>query len=169
MSDTDTSLHAAVLYFSKSGNTAKMADVIAEGMGRVPGLTAKAFSLENADEDWIRNSRCLVLGSPIYVSSVAAPVKSWLDGPARGLGLPGKLGGAFATCDYVHGGGDLGIRLILDHMLVYGMLAYSGGGACGKPVIHLGPVAIAGRLAEYRETFLAFGERMAKKTVELFG
>ena len=53
--------------------------------------------------------------------------------------------------------------------MVLGMLTYSGGGAYGKPVIHLGPVAVAGHLEEYRETFELYGERMAKEAAVLFG
>ncbi|MCI8453743.1 MAG: flavodoxin [Lachnospiraceae bacterium] len=158
----------AVLYYSKTGNTKKMAKIIAEGMRHVESAEVGVFSIDAIDETWAKESRCVILGSPIYVSSVCAAVKDWLDGPCRKYELAGKLGGAFATADYVHGGGDLGIRLILDHMMVYGMLTYSGGGSLGKPVIHLGPVALGPRLEESRETFLTYGERMAKKAVELF-
>lgn len=68
----------------------------------------------------------------------------------------------------MHGGGELGIRTILDHMMVLGMLTYSGGGALGKPVIHLGPVAIGGHLEESKDVFLLYGKRMAEKTLEIF-
>lgn len=158
-----------VLYHSKTGNTKKMAEVIVQGMERIPGVQAKACSIEAVDEAWAKESKCIVLGSPIYMASVSAAVKSWLEGPCKRCELAGKMGGAFATANYIHGGGDLGIRLILDHMMVYGMLTYSGGGAYGNPVIHLGPVAIGGHLEESEETFLLYGERMARKTVELFG
>ena len=147
-----------VLYYSKTGNTRKMAEVIVRGMERVPGVQAKTCSIEEVDEAWAKESRCIVLGS----------VKAWLEGPCKRCELAGKVGGAFATANYLHGGGDLGIRLILDHMMVHGMLTYSGGGAYGNPIIHLGPVALGGHLEESEETFLAYGERMARKTAELF-
>lgn len=157
-----------VLYYTKTGNTKAAAEMIVEGMKKVDGIEAKSFSIENIDEDWAKSSKCIVLGSPIYVSSVCAAVKNWLDGSCRKYDLAGKLGGAFATADYLHGGGDLGIRLILDHMMVYGMMTYSGGSAYGKPVIHLGPVALNHHLEESKDTFLSYGERMATKTKELF-
>jgi len=157
-----------VLYYSKSGNTKKMAEVIAEGMQSVAGVEAKAFSIEEIDEAWATESKCVVLGTPIYMASVCGAVKSWLEGPCKKYGLTGKIGGAFATADYLHGGGELGIRLILDHMLVYGMLTYSGGGSYGKPVIHLGPVALKDHLEESREVFLLYGQRMAAKTAEMY-
>ena len=43
------------------------------------------------------------------------------------------------------------------------MLTYSGGGSFGKPVIHLGPVALHGHLEESKELFRLYGQRMATK------
>ena len=157
-----------VLYYSKTGNTKHMAEIIAKGMETAQGVEAKAFPLDGVDAAWAKESKCIVLGSPIYMAGVCADVIAWLQSSFPAYGLTGKLGGAFATADYIHGGGDLGIRTILDHMMVYGMLTYSGGGSCGKPVIHLGPVAISGRLEESEETFLTYGKRMAAKALELY-
>ena len=158
-----------VLYYSKTGNTKKMAEVIANGVEQVSYVQAKTCSIKTVDEAWAKESKCIVLGSPIYMANVCAAVKAWLEGPCKHCELAGKVGGAFATANYIHGGGDLGIRLILDHMMVHGMMTYSGGGSCGAPVIHLGPVALSKDLDGSRETFLTYGERMAAKAVELFG
>ena len=46
----------SVLYFSKTGNTKKMAERIAEGMRSAPGVEAKAFSIEAVDEAFIKES-----------------------------------------------------------------------------------------------------------------
>lgn len=161
-------MKASVLYYSKTGHTKQMAQVIADGMASVEGMEAKIFSIEDLDETWVQESKCVILGSPIYMSNVATAVKGWFEGPCRKCNLAGKLGGAFATVDYVHGGGELGIRLILDHMMVMGMMTYSGGGSKGKPVIHLGPVAVSDNLDGYNDTFKIYGQRMAEKTMEVF-
>lgn len=157
-----------VLYHSPTGTTKHMAEVITQGMMSVEGVDAKAFSIDKIDEAWVKESKCLILGTPIYMASVTAAVKSWLETAGKKYGLSGKIGGAFATADYLHGGGELGIRTILDHMMVFGMLTYSGGGAFGKPVIHLGPVALKGHLDDSREIFQLYGQRMAAKTIEIF-
>lgn len=162
-------MKAMVLYYSKTGTTKQMAQVIAQGMESVDGVQAKVFSLEDIDADWAKESKCVILGTPIYMASIAGEVKSWLESPAAKQAMAGRLGGAFATADYIHGGGELGIRTIFDHMLVYGMLTYSGGGVYGKPVIHLGPVAIKGKLEESTETFALYGTRMATKAIALYG
>ncbi len=161
-------IKAAVLYHSKTGHTKEMAQVIVDGINSVEGTEARAFSIDQLDLDWIKESRCVIFGCPIYMASISGEAKQFLGGPALTCGLPGKLGGAFATADYIHGGGELGIRTILDHMMVMGMLTFSGGGMYGKPVIHLGPVAISGHLEESRDTFLIYGQRMAAMTKTLF-
>ncbi len=160
-------MKGTVLYHSRTGNTRKMAEIIAEGMERVSHTQARAMSIEEVDEEWLKESVCIVVGSPIYHASMSGEMKVFLEKMGK-YGIAGKLGGAFATANYIHGGGELGIQAILDHLLVYGMLVYSGGGSQGKPVIHLGPVAIAGRLEESRETFELYGQRMAQKAAELF-
>ena len=77
-----------VLYYSKTGNTKKMAEVIAQGMERVPNAQAKTCSIEAVDEAWAKESKCIVLGSPIYMANVCAAVKAWKSG--RGV-CYGKL------------------------------------------------------------------------------
>ena len=161
-------MRMTVLYYSKTGNTLKMAEAIATGMQSIAKAEAKSFSIERIDEDWLKTSKCVVVGSPIYMASVSGKVKEWLEGPCLKYGLSGKLGGAFATSDYIHGGGELGIRTILDHMMVLGMLTFSGGGAFVKPVIHLGPVAINKNLEASRELFEIYGKRMASEALKLF-
>lgn len=158
----------SVLYYSRSGNTKAMAEAIAQGMRKVEGVDAEIFPLDAINVDFVKESKCVVLGTPTYLASMAAEVKAWLDRPNADLGLAGKIGGTFATQDYLHGGADIAIQGILGHLMVKGMATYSGGGACGKPVIHLGPVALKDHLDEARDTFVIYGERMAKKTTELF-
>lgn len=157
-----------VLYDSRSGNTKKMAMYIAEGMRRVDGAEASCWPIDTPDMGFLKESRCVVLGTPTYLASMSGTMKVWLEGPARKCGLAGKIGGAFATADYLHGGGDLAVQEILKHLMVLGMLVFSGGGSYGKPVIHLGPVALKEHLEESAPTFRLYGERMAKKAIELF-
>lgn len=157
-----------VIYHSVSGTTKKMAEAIVEGINSIEGVEGKSFSIDEIDEEFVKESRCLILGTPVYFASMTGKIKIWFEKSARMLGLPAKIGGAFATADYIHGGGEVAIQNILDHMLVYGMLTYSGGGAYGKPVIHLGPVAIKSEVDNFIPLFITYGKRMATKTVELF-
>ena len=163
-------MKAVVIYHSVTGNTKAMGELIVKGMNRVNGVEARAFSIEAVDIDFARQARCVVLGSPIYVAHITGQMMNYLLTEAHRLDLAGKLAGAYATAQYVHGGGELGIREILDHCMVLGALTYSGGGSFGKPVIHLGPVGIDNTLdiSQFAENFEIYGHRMAAKAVELF-
>lgn len=157
-----------VIYHSKSGNTKRMAEEIVRGMQRVADVEARAFSIDAVDWAFAGESRAIVLGTPVYAAGMSAEMKVFLDKESGKLGAAGKLAGAFATANFVHGGGETSIQALLTHLMVHGALVYSGGGALGQPVIHLGPVAIAPKLDDYAETFQIYGERMAKKAIELF-
>ena len=163
----------AVVYDSITGNTKKAAEWIAEGMNEIEGAEAMAFSIHEADEAFIKESRGIVIGSPSYMAQLTPDMHSWIMSESGELGFGGKLGGAFATEQYTHGGGDLVLQSILTMEMVSGMICYSGGNSLGVPYIHLGPVAVNTNkekhngLEYYRENFVIFGKRFAKKAVEL--
>lgn len=158
----------AVVYHSKTGNTAKVASWIVDGLGTVEGVEAKAFSIDEVDRDFVKESCGLIVGTPVYGGTMSGPLKVWLDTQIKGLELPGKLGGAFSTAAFVHGGCDLAIQSILNHLMITGMILYTGGASKGQPVIHFGPAAIAPELDKYADTFKIYGKRMAEKAKELF-
>jgi len=158
-----------VLYYSKTGTTKEMGEKIAEGIKSVEGAEVKVFSLDEVDESWIMESKAVIMGTPVYMADMCGAMKMWFETTGKKYKLAGKIGGAFATADYIHGGGDISVQNILKNMMVYGMLTYSGGGSYGKPVIHLGPVAIKGVQEESYETFNIYGERFAQKVLEIFG
>lgn len=157
----------SIVYDSKTGSTAKMAEYIAEGIRTVPGAEAKVFPITAVDEAYVKESSALIVGTPTYNGSLTARMKAWLeDAPAK-LDVAGKLGGAFATAAFIHGGADLAIQCVLTHLMVDGMMVYSGGQAWGMPVIHLGPVAIGPDLEGFAELFRTYGQRMARQVASL--
>ncbi|MCL1914428.1 MAG: flavodoxin domain-containing protein [Eubacteriaceae bacterium] len=160
---------ASVLYYSKTGKTKQMANYIAQGMSSVEGIEARCIDIEDIDEEFVKESKCVVLGAPTYLADVCAAVHKWLEVDSGKYNLAGKLGGAFATAKFIYGGSELTITSILHRMLVRGMLAYSGGSSYGAPIIHLGPVAIDPQIEESEEVCKIYGARLAGKTLELFG
>ncbi len=165
----------AVIADSKTGNTRQAADWIVQGMNRVENAEAKAFTIPEIDQDFVKEASGVVIGSPSYAAQMTPDLHAWLQGCTRELGLAGKLGGAFATEQFTHGGGETVIQSILTIEMVKGMLCYSGGGAWGMPVIHLGPVGVNNNkekhngMEHYKDNFILFGERFAKKAAEIFG
>ncbi|MCR5109271.1 MAG: flavodoxin domain-containing protein [Lachnospiraceae bacterium] len=164
----------AVIYDSKTGNTRQAAEWIAEGMNEVDGIEAQAFSISSVDEEFVKQSKGVVVGSPSYAAAMTPDLHGWLLNSGGKLGLAGKLGGAFATEQFTHGGGDMVIQFILTIEMVNGMLCYSGGGSCGNPCIHLGPVGVNNNQEKhngmelYKDNFKVYGKRFADKASELF-
>lgn len=165
----------AIIYDSKTGNTKQAAEWIQEGMNSVPGVDARTFDIHNVDETFVIEAKGIVIGSPSYALLMTPDLHVWLLTATDKLSMAGKLGGAFATEQYTHGGGDLVIQSILARELAGGMLCYSGGSACGTPYIHLGPVGVNGNkekhntMEHYKDNFIIYGNRFAEKILEVFG
>lgn len=162
----------AIIYFSKTGQTKEMAEIIARGMGKA-GSEARIFSVdEPIDEEYLQECGGIVFGSPTYMATSAWRINQWLLEDSHNVSLAGKLGGGFATAHYAQGGSDSAILSMLGVLLVKGMLVYSSGSAFGQPFIHHGPVALDAVGSHYedsKELFEIFGQRFAEKALELFG
>ncbi len=133
-------MKVAIIYHSESGNTAKMAGLVAEGCESVEGVEAKAMAVDDVDGAWVVESAAVILGAPTYEGTCSWQMKRFLDtGPK---GLAGKLGGVFASQNWPGGGGaSMAEMSMIAGMLVLGMMVYSGGIAVGAPYLHFGAVS----------------------------
>ena len=159
-----------ILYHTETGNTELAAKQIAEGILSVPDTEVRLVSLNamNAeDEAWIGESDAVIFGTPTYVANMSWKLKEFFDTKLK-IKFGGKLGAAFATENYPTGGGELAIMNIMSHMLVKGMLCYSGGTAFGQPYIHIGPTLVKGQIEEKAELCRTFGSRIAVQAHRLF-
>lgn len=77
------------------------------------GAEAKAFPITAVDEEYVKASDALIVGTPTYNGYLTARMKAWLESAPAKLNVAGKLGGAYATAAFIHGGGDLAIQCIL--------------------------------------------------------
>ncbi|WP_321425937.1 flavodoxin domain-containing protein [uncultured Bacteroides sp.] len=157
----------SIIYFSKSGHTKEMAEIIANGMKSIPDIEVGIFDLDHIDDDFLAESKAVVFGTPTYYANTCWQIKKWFD-ESRNYKLEGKIGAVFATADYAQGGADTAILTIINHLMVKGMLVYSGGSALGHPYIHLGAVALKENFEQSKPMFEVFGQRIATKAVELF-
>lgn len=160
-------MKVAIVYDSRTHTTEKVAGFIAEGLNSIADIEVKCFNIDEVDFDYIRQSNMVIFGSPTYMASVTAKMKSWLEANAKKLDLAGKLGGAYATEQYIHGGAENAIQEMLVFMMVMGMMTYSGGAACGKPVIHLGPVGMSQDIDSFKELFVTYGKRMGEQLLKV--
>ncbi len=158
----------SIIYYSKTGNTEKMANQIREGMRNVSRLDeVRTFSIDAVDESFLEQSDGVIIGTPTYFGSLSGAVKLWLEEISGKVNLSGKLAGAFATAAYVHGGGDIAIQSILSYLMIDGTMTYSGGHAFGEPVIHYGPVALDSELESYNQLFQTYGKRFAGRLCDM--
>ncbi|MCR5372237.1 MAG: flavodoxin domain-containing protein [Solobacterium sp.] len=160
-------MKATVVYVSKTGITASMAEKIAEGLTE-GGVEAKAFSYHDIDMDWMTESKTVIIGTPTYYTDAAADTTAFLETLGK-YGVAGKLGGAFATAQYAWGGNEMAMMNIIMHEMFFGMLVYSGGGAAGNPPIHIGPIKIGSADYDWDALAVDYGKRMAAETIKLFG
>jgi flavodoxin len=90
-----------IAYVSRTGNTAKMADYIAEGV-RFAGATAdikKVTEIKNAKD--LGGYDGYIFGCPTYHKDMTASMKTFLF-LAEKANMTGKIGGAFAS--HTHSG-----------------------------------------------------------------
>ena len=160
-------MKAAIVFDSRTHTTEKAATFIAEGLKAVDDIEARCFNIDEADFEYIQQSQLVIFGSPTYMASVTAKMKSCLESNASKLKLAGKLGGAYATEQYIHGGAENAIQEMLVFMMVMGMMTYSGGSSCGKPVIHLGPVGMSQDIESFKDLFVTYGQRMGEQLLKI--
>ena len=128
---------ALVIYYSRTGNTRNMAEVIGEGI-KIEGINISVKSVSDVKVDELLKADAIIIGSPTYYGSMASEIKKLLDDSVKFHGkLDGKVGAAFASSANIAGGNETTILDILNAMLIHGMIIQ------GDPKgDHYGPVAI---------------------------
>lgn len=133
-----------VVYYSRTGNVAQLARLVARGIEEVPGMRARLRSVppvapitETAappvpDEGApyataadLRECAGIILGSPTRFGNMAAPLKYFLDSTgaewASGA-LVGKPAAAFTSTSTQHGGQEATLLTMLLPLLHHGAL-----------------------------------------------
>jgi len=133
-----------VLYYSRNGSVAAMAQLIARGVEQVPGMRARLRTVPAvsavceavedsipaegppyATPDDLRECAGLALGSPTRFGNMAAPLKYFLDGTG-GLWLSGALAGkpaaVFTSTASLHGGQETTLLSMMLPLFHHGML-----------------------------------------------
>jgi NAD(P)H dehydrogenase (quinone) len=103
-----SSKNVLTLYYSRSGNTQKVAKTVAEAM-RLCGMNVTIEEAEKFDVSRLPNYDCIVLGSPTYFSNMAWQVKKVVDESIVHYGggrLKGKVAGIFTSAGTMKDGRD---------------------------------------------------------------
>jgi NAD(P)H dehydrogenase (quinone) len=160
-------MHVLVLYYSKSGNTRKFADLVAEGVKSISGVDAVMKSTQEVTKDDFVNAAGIIAGSPVYFGVMAADLKRVFDefvGVRKQM--ENKVGAAFATSGFWAGGNETTIISIIQCMLIYGMIIV------GDPMSatgHYGAASVAAPDEKAADTARKLGARVAELCKKLGG
>ncbi|MEM7083615.1 MAG: NAD(P)H:quinone oxidoreductase [Pseudomonadota bacterium] len=135
-----------VLYYSRTGATERMAQLIARGIESMEGIEARlrtvppvSPALDTQDTqpaipdagapyatlDDLRMCSALALGSPARFGNMAAPLKYFID-TSSSLWLSGELidkpAGVFTSASSIHGGQETTLMSMMLPLLHHGML-----------------------------------------------
>lgn len=156
-----------VLYFSKTGNTKKLAEEIAKGVNGVNGIECVLKSTSQVTKDDFLTCDGIIAGSPVYFGTMAAELKEVFDKFVTIRKYMGdKIGAAFATSGDDAGGKETTIISIFQAFFIYGMIVV------GDPLEATGHYGIACTGAPDKETAVnaaKLGKRVALLVKKLKG
>jgi NAD(P)H dehydrogenase (quinone) len=132
-----------VLYYTVGGSVRRMAELIAEGIERIPGAAARVRTVPRVftnigdekaipadgppycEQQDLVDCAGLALGSPTRFGNMAAPLKHFLDGTGllwNGGALAGKPACVFTSSASLHGGQETTLLSMMLPLLHHGML-----------------------------------------------
>jgi NAD(P)H dehydrogenase (quinone) len=150
-----------ILYYSKGGNTRRLAEAVAAGVEEVPQATAVLKKTDEVSQDDFTFSQGVIAGSPVYFGTMASRLKQVFDdfvGVRRQM--EGKVGAAFATSSDPSGGKETTIMSILQAMLIYGMVVV------GDPLSATGHYGVA-CAGTPDNAILANGRKLGRRVAEV--
>jgi NAD(P)H dehydrogenase (quinone) len=129
--------HVLIVYYSRTGHTKEMADLVAEG-AKGEGVKVICQPVEDTALTDLVEADGIIIGSPTYYGTMAAEVKRLIDESVEHhRGLVGKVGGAFSSAGGPGGGAETTVLDILKALLIHGMII--PGDVQGD---HYGPTAV---------------------------
>jgi len=154
-----------VLYFSKGGNTRRLAEAVAEGVNAVEGVNAILKTTEDVTKDDFVESAGIIAGSPVYFGSMAAELKKVFDDfVSVRKQMEGKVGAAFTTSGDPTGGKETTLMSIIQCQMIYGMII------AGDPMSatgHYGTACVGIPDADTIENGKKLGQRVAELVIRL--
>lgn len=108
-----------IVYYSRTGNTEKMARGVAEGVELVAAAKASLKRVAEVAKADLEAADGLILGCPTYFANIPGPMKTAMDDWNWKLGVDftDKVGGAFATAGGPTGGQGHVVTSLLLFML----------------------------------------------------
>ena len=158
-------MQVLVLYYSRTGNTHKLAQAVSEGVESVEGVRCLLRSTEEVKREDFVESDGIIAGSPVYFGVMAAELKKVFDDfVSVRRKTENKIGAAFATGGDASGGKETTMMSIIQAMLIYGMIIV------GDPMSatgHYGVACLGAPDASARQNGFKLGARVAELVKKL--
>lgn len=160
-------MNVLVLYFSKGGNTRRLAEAIADGARSVDGTTVVVKNTDEVSKEDFVTADGIIAGSPVYFGSMAAPLKAVFDefvGVRKKM--ENKVGAAFTTSGDPTGGKETTMLAIIQAFLIYGMVIV------GDPMSatgHYGTACVGAPDAKAMDNGAKLGQRVAEIARQIAG
>lgn len=162
-----------VLYDSASGNTAKMAALVAEGAREVPGVEVRLRHVDEATADDVLWCDGLALGSPTNMGILSWKMKRFWDETMmpHWMKVDGKISCAFSSAGGWGGGQELACQSLLTVLMNFGFLVFGVTDYAGKlTTLHYGAVAVREpRSEELQSACRILGRRLAEWVAVFIG
>src|SRR5271154_2317182 len=115
-----------VLYDSASGNTAKMAALVAKGAGHIPGMEVRLRKVAEATAEDVLWCDGLAVGSPTNMGLLSWKMKRFWDDTMfeHWMEVDGKIACAFSSAGGWGGGMELACQAILTVLMNFGFLVF---------------------------------------------
>ena len=153
-------MQVLILYYSRTGNTRKLARAVSEGVESVEGVHCLLRSTEEVKREDFVESDGIIAGSPVYFGVMAAELKKIFDDFVTvRRKTENKVGAAFATGGDASGGKETTMMSIIQAMLIYGMIIV------GDPMDatgHYGVACLGSPDASARQHGFKLGARVAE-------
>ncbi len=153
-----------VVYYSRTGNTEKMAREVAKGVEE-EGVEVEVKKVEDTTPEDFLKVEGIIAGSPTYFGLPCAELVKLFNESVQYYGsLEGKVGGAFSSSGVLGGGNETTVMAINQMMLIHGMIVQ--GTTRGA---HYGAVAVGEPMEEEKRVCRELGKRVAILVKKLFG
>ena len=155
-----------VLYDSRTGNVAKMAQLVAEGAKSISATEIRLRSVDEAKAADVLWCEGLAVGSPTNMGILSWKMKRFWDEDMREhwMDIDGKIACAFSSAGGWGGGMELACQSILTVLINFGFLVFGVTDYSGKKMtLHYGAVtAKEPREEETQEACRVLGQRLAE-------
>ena len=155
-----------VLYDSASGNTERMAALVAEGAAKIPAIEVRSRKVDGATADDVLWCDGLALGSPTNMGLLSWRMKRFWDETMapHWMKVDGKIACAFSSSGGWGGGTELACQSLLTVLINFGFLVFGVTDYAGKTTTcHYGAVAAKEpREPEVRQACRLLGRRLAE-------